>query len=355
MDKGIRLGLGLGFAAILMLLALLAEASAPVQTAVSATSQANRASTQLTDTASNSESIEPAVLQNQPLLLIDPEDLERNHDELLIHYCVNSDSTATYYTYIYEWTFSDTPMWSELLGYPDHNWDYEPVIAVIDHSDGSLTYIYDSGHYRAARTSSKYLAVSKGTHNFATSDSGLGESFGEEAFCTLTPGRLSMMNEQLAELPRLPFGSKLSLQWACNEPAKVVSKGKFSADEVGGKLPVQVNLVGGALIGCLLSILAWMFTVLTKSGERIPITKVVVVGTFSGLAAGITGGSVSDMALNYFHNIAASVCSGFFVGALAGLVVYILLCHNVSRSWPISVVSIVQVSSILVALTVSLW
>lgn len=345
----------LGFTVIFVLLAFIAEVNNPIQAVVGTTYQENREGTSPIDTASNSESIAAAVLQNQPLLSIDPQDANRNSDGLVIYYCINSDSTATYYTYIYEWTFSDSPMWSELLGYPDHNWDYEPVIAVIDHTDGSLTYVYDRGHYRAARTSSKYLVVNKGTHNFAPSSNGLGEPFGEETFRKLMPSRLSMMNEQLAHLPRLPFGSKLSLQWACNEPAKVVSKGEFSTDEVGGRLPVQVNLVGGALIGSLLSILAWMFINLTKSRERIRITRVVVVGTLSGLVAGITAGSVSDMALNHFHNIAASVCLGFFAGALAGLVVYILLCHNISRSWPISVVRMVQVSSILVALTVSLW
>jgi len=345
----------LGFTAIFLLLAFIAEVSNPIQAVVGTTYQENREGTSPIDTGSNSEPIAAAVLQNQPLLSIDLQDLNRNSDGLVIYYCINSDSIATYYTYIYEWTFSDSPMWGELLGYPDHNWDYEPVIAVIDHTDGSLTYVYDRGHYRAATTSSKHLVVNKGTHNFAPSSNGLGEPFGEETFRKLTPSRLSTMNEQLAHLPRLPFGSKLSLQWACNEPAKVVSKGEFSTDEVGGKIPIQVNLVGGALIGTLLSILVWVFTNFTKSRKRIPIKRVVVVGTFLGLAAGITGGIVSDIALNYFHNIVASVCLGCFAGAVAGLVVYILLCHNVARSWPISLVRMIQVSSILVALTVSLW
>jgi len=170
------------------------------------------------------------VFNNQPRLHIDPEEVKRNGRLPQIRYCINRMEGMTYYTYVYVWTFSDTPWWAQVLGYPDHAWDYEPVIVCIDNETGQTKYIYDKGHYRAGVTQNRELDVKRGSHYFGPSSKTGGVTFSRENFKEMTDEQLQLMNKALGEIPRIPFGRELSLNWACKNPEKVEQKGSFSTD-----------------------------------------------------------------------------------------------------------------------------
>ena len=84
--------------------------------------------------ASNSmaEGVPEDIVAEQPLLRLPPGDLEKNAVIPKVLYCLSSNRDATYYTYVYVWSFSDSPVVGRVLGYPSHRWDYEPIIVRID-------------------------------------------------------------------------------------------------------------------------------------------------------------------------------------------------------------------------------
>ena len=199
----------------------------------------------------NVDDVPSEVLDNQPRLYIDSEDERRNDSPLAIGYCVHRNENATYYTYVYQWVFSDSPWVGQLLGYPDHEWDYEPVIVRVDRFTGQTRYIYDKGHYRAGMTESRDLEVEPGSHRFSPSNARAGRTFSAESFSQITRDQLDMLNQDLATLPRLPFGGDLSLDWACNDPSQVGRHSEFSTDSKASHIPVQVNGLGGGTVGAI--------------------------------------------------------------------------------------------------------
>ena len=304
--------------------------------------------------SSNSDFVPPIVLANQPRLHVEPDEIKRNGAGIIISYCVHHDSMATYYTYVYEWTFSDSPAWAELLGYSDHEWDYEPIIAVVP-NDGRPRYVYDKGHYRAGSTDSNQFTVKSGTHRFAPASKGNGQVYGPERFRELTPRRLTVMNKVLAKLSRLPFGSSLSLDWACNDSAKVESAGQFSTDTPGGRLPVHLHAIAGIVGGFGLSGFLWRLA----RGLGYPTVgrfRVVMgIGIVSGIVTGLASGIVSDMLLDNINSLIMSSFLGMFTGSSLGLLTTLVLSHRFAASMMVSILGVVGVSNLVTGLFTSLW
>ena len=304
--------------------------------------------------STNSDSIPPIVLASQPRLHVDPDEIIRNAASIIISYCVHRDSMATYYTYVYEWTFSDSPTWADLLGYSDHEWDYEPIIAVVP-NNGRRTYIYDKGHYRAGSTGSNQFTVDAGTHRFSPSNKGNGQTYPPEQFRELTPRRLSVMNQDLTNVSRLPFGSSLSLDWACNDPARVEDEGQFSTDTPGGQLPVRLHVFAGIVGGFGISSFLWWLA----RGVGYPtfgrFRVVVGIGIVSGLITGVTSGIVSDMLSHNINSLIMSSFIGIFIGSSSGFVATAVLSHRFAASMIVSMLVIVGVSNLVTGFFTSLW
>ncbi len=255
------------------------------------------------------------VLDNQPKLHIDPVDEARNGVPIEIKYCINKTETTTCITYVYVWTFSDTPLIGELFGYPDHDWDYEPVIVCIDNATGAKKLIHSTSHYRASVTTSEELEVTKNTHGYSPTTKTGGKTFPVENFKEMTEEQLRLMNNALSGIPRLPFHPELSLNWACKDPLKVEKNRYFSSDTKPSRVPPQTNGVGGAALGAgggaaakgVASGLG--LKALAEAGVGGP----AVVGAVSGLAGGVVGGAVSEAV----QNAGGSKATGAVVGTLA--------------------------------------
>ena len=210
--------------------------------------------------ASNSmaEGVPEDIGAEQPLLRLPTGDLEKNAGIPKVLYCLSSNRDATYYTYVYVWSFSDAPVVGRVLGYPSHRWDYEPIIVRIDKASLNRTYIYDAGHYRARSTSTAYFSVATGTHAFKPSREPVGERLGSGQFEQFTPESLRMINSRLETLPRIPFRSGLSLSWACNAPWEVERANVFSGPAAVGRIPLQANLLAGLSIGLIVAAVGWL-------------------------------------------------------------------------------------------------
>ncbi len=230
------------------------------------------------------------VISRQPYLSIDPLDVERNGKPIEIRYCAGDTKLLSYYTLLYIWEFSDTPWYFQMLGYVDHSWDYEPVIVVINKRSNEVSYVYDRGHYRAGITQSRFLEVMKNTHHFVSSENQDGKVFNASHFQKLSPDQFELMNRQITTLPRLPFGKALSLDWACNTPESVIEERSFSGAKGRGFVPVQTNILGGALAGLAASAIIKYIAILMGCLIGISWRRAIWIGLMGGLAGGITGG-----------------------------------------------------------------
>ena len=276
--------------------------------------------------ANGSES-EPAlqdvefVVDNQPRLHIDPTDVQHNKIPLEIRYYINRIASTTYITYIYIWEFSNTAWWAELLGYSDHSWDYEPVIVRIDNQLGDIKYIYDRGHYIAGITNNSNLTVTKGSHGFSPTDSTGGRLFPADTFNQLILEELSEMNEKIEPLHRLPFGQKLSLDWAYYNPAKVEQKGAFSTDNGFASIPAQTNAFAGIIVGIFITILIKALTLITT---RFPPVKLLPTGIIC-ISLGSAGGILSGVITPLVQNATESHVLGTLTGLLSVTIISLLL------------------------------
>jgi hypothetical protein len=282
-----------------------------------------------TSVISNQVISQADIIAHQPYLYIDPTDLERNGKPIEIGYCTSDAELLLYYTLIYIWEFSDTPWFFQMLGYPDHGWDYEPLIVVIDKQTNEANYVYDKGHYRAGITQSRFLEVKINTHYFAPSENQDGKIFDASHFHKLTPEQLDLMNRQIAALPRLPFSKALSLQWACNTPENVIQERSFSGGTQRGFVPVQINMLGGMLAGLAASTIIKCIALLIGCVIGITWRRVIWIGLMGGLAGGITGGTLTYIAQlisssNNSHIIATliAIVMGAALGAIICKIMY---------------------------------
>ena len=282
-----------------------------------------------TDVINNQVISQADVIAHQPYLHIAPMDLERNGEPIKIGYCTSDAELLSYYTLIYIWEFSDTPWYFQMLGYPDHGWDYEPVIVVIDKRANDVSYVYDSGHYRAGITQSRFLEVKINTHHFAPSENQDGKIFDASHFHKLTPEQFELMNRRIAALPRLPFGKALSLQWACTTPEDVIQERSFSGGTQRGFVPVQTNMLGGMLAGLAASTTIKCIALLIGYVIGITWRRAIWIGLISGLAGGITGGTLTYIAQlisssNNNHIIATliAIVMGAALGAIICKIMY---------------------------------
>ena len=263
------------------------------------------------------------VLANQPNLQIDKSELERNGDTLRIGYCVNHSDLESFYTYVYIWSFSDTPLWGELLGYPDHSWDFEPIIVRVRRAPPSHEYIFDKGHYRAGLSSSPNFVVKNKTHQFEVRDDDREMAFPSTQFLELSPPQVAHMNELLDDFPALPFGRGLSLEWACRNPIQVLREGSFSSDSAVARVPTRLQLLAGLLLGLLVGIFVKFLLRLYK---KVDFSWVAVIALCS--ASGLVGGLVGAMINTEIEALVASesipliagIPAGAFAGGIAGAV-----------------------------------
>jgi len=109
-------------------------------------------------------------------------------------------------------------------------------------------------------------------------------------FQKLSSDQFELMNRQIAALPRLPFGEALSLDWACNTPESVIQKRSFSGAKGRGFVPVQTNILGGALVGLAASTAIKCIALLMGCLIGISWGLAIWIGLMGGLAGGITGG-----------------------------------------------------------------
>jgi hypothetical protein len=259
------------------------------------------------------------LVENQPFLYADVRDIERNGKPVEAKYCVNQTNEAVYFTYVYIWTFSDTQWWGELLGYPDHDWDYEPVIVRVDKHSGQTTYIYDRGHYRAGITESRDFSVTAGTHYFKPANRMTGDRVFIGSFSELTDQQLLMMNRSIERLPDLPFGRNLSLDWACRQPDKVARKGSFSSDGESARVPARVDGLGGLVVGFVV-LGAFMLLVLRASAfSGVSRIAIVATGALSGPTGGITGGMLGWAVGGNSESAILATAAGLIAGSTIGL------------------------------------
>lgn len=159
------------------------------------------------------------VIRSQIPLLID--ESEANED-VQVHYHSKLGPDGNWYVlYVYEWKFSDA--W---FSHWDHDWDYEPVLVVLDKDLNYKKTIYDSGHYSAGATTKDKLKVVEGTHQYEPSYAVGGRTFTGASVHKLDEETLGEWNKKLGELDTLPWiaggtGKVLSLDEAYHEPWNV--------------------------------------------------------------------------------------------------------------------------------------
>jgi hypothetical protein len=297
--------------------------------------------------------IKDVVISNQPRLQIDTEDLKRNGKPITIKYYVFQEGDTTYYTYIYTWEFSDTPWYFNMLGYVDHDWDYEPVIVAINNNTSEIRYVYDAGHYRAGITNSGSLLIQKDIHDFIPSEIPSSSVIQKENFEEITTQQLASMNKQISAIPRLPFGKALGLTWACINPGMVIEKHYFSGDHESSFVPVETTCLGGLLAGISLVLLLQGIGLIIRRSTLISFGFSLCIGIVSGLVGGMIGGF-----LNYVFPITASNESIFVVTILAVLVSGVLgytFCKFVFRKVTKEILLFGILCSISAGLLTSLW
>jgi len=270
--------------------------------------------------------VPPDVLEYQPSLDIPPGELDRNDAPLIVGYCVNQATAATFYTYIYIWTFSDSPWWAEFLGYLDHSWDYEPVIVRVDHRTRKTTYIFDKGHYRAGITDIPSLNVERGTHRFAVSVGSDPASISPGNFLKVDTEFLAQMNRRLGRLAAIPFGPGLSLTWACNDPAKVEEELVFSSDFNDSSVPARTNAFAGIAIGMISVGLALSVIFLISPRPNRFILAALWIGAIGGGISGLVGGFAIESV-----NGTLGIVMGSILGMLVGALGFIALARVFSQ------------------------
>ena len=241
------------------------------------------------DNHSTAQTVPEHVVVDQPMLWIPPEDLGKNDGNPQVMYCLSGNSDATYQTYVYVWSFSDSTVAGRVLGYPSHSWDYEPIIVRIDKGSSKTTYIYDAGHYRARSTSNAHFTVVTGTHAFKPSQEPVGKKLGSKHFEQLTPETLKIINSRLEKLPRIPFRPGLSLSWACNAPWEVERANAFSGPETVGRIPPQVNAIAGLCIGLIVVVASWVVVRMVRDSRTWYGFRVAGCGLCGGIVGGVVG------------------------------------------------------------------
>ena len=184
----------------------------------------------------------------ESLLTARASDVQRNGGPPDAWYCVSATADRLYVAYVYEWTFSETPWWGQVAGYPGHEWDYEPILAEVDLATGDARYHFDGGHYRARSTVENRFHVVPDSHYYRTGTPDGGAVALNPALRPLDHMRLRAMHDRAIALPRLPFGRPLGLQWLCDSPARIVESGVFSADAPGYGVPRRIPVLAGFLI-----------------------------------------------------------------------------------------------------------
>ena len=269
-------------------------------------------------------------------------------------YCLSSNRDVTYYTYVYVWSFSDSPVVGRVLGYPSHRWDYEPIIVRIDKASLNRTYIYDAGHYRARSTSTAYFSVATGTHAFKPSREPVGERLGSGQFEQLTPESLRMINSQLETLPRIPFRSGLSRSWACNAPWEVERANVFSGPAAVGRIPLQANLLAGLFIGLIVATVGWLVLRMVRDFRTWYGLRVAACGLCGGIVGGVVGfETVFAMASSGVPGTNASIL-GILAGTAAGTAVSVL-AGTIARGKIPSVLVAGGISSLAAAILTAAW
>jgi len=260
----------------------------------------------------------------QPRLYIDESEIVRNGGPPTVIFCGKSSGAVSYYTYVYSWRFSDNTWWGRILGYPSHQWDFEPVIARIE-IGSSPQYVYDAGHYRAAVTHEPDLVVVPGTHYFRPSHDRVGQPFTAEYLEPLSPGLLDSMNGAIGRLPRLPFGRQLSLDWACRDPSRVIEHASFSSDDNSAPIPIQVLWILGALSGTAVGVaLRSGLGVITHTRFfpwKPTLAASFLAGTFGSVSAPISENGVAVLSSHGLLSVSAGLMAAAVVGSATGAIV----------------------------------
>lgn len=174
------------------------------------------------------------VQEFQPKMILPEDDQSEDGEPFQINdvfYRLNESDSEVHVTLIYSSNFSDTNWFAEQLGYPDHDYDFEPVIVHIDKQSGDVSYTYDKGHYRSGTTESNSLEISEGAHYYTPQETG-GSTLDASLFKPLSEEKLQAINSELHSLPPLWWGRGLSLDDAVNHPERVRDGGYFSGDDV---------------------------------------------------------------------------------------------------------------------------
>ena len=294
------------------------------------------------------------IVTEQPLLRFPPEDLEKNTGIPKVLYCQSENREATYFTYVYVWSFSDSPLVSRALGYPGHRWDYEPIIVRVDKESRARAYIYDAGHYRARSTSNAHFEVVSGTHAFKPSQEPVGEKLGSGQFEPLTSDSLNMINSQLERLPRIPFRPGLSLSWACNAPWEVERVDAFSGPTAVGRIPPQANVLGGLGIGMIVAAVSWLIVRMVRDYRTWYGSRVAVFGLCGAIVGGMVGyeivfgvtGSGVPRSIAVVLGVLAGTAAGTGASGLAGAI---------ARSGFLSSLTAGAISSLAATILTAVW
>lgn len=176
---------------------------------------------------------------------IDPDKIKK------IHYSVNeSPMGLIYITYIFEW-YGQRPLAG--LG---HNFDYEPIIIVLDNSD-LIEVLFDKGHYTIGRNENPYLKITNWSHRYKPIELNSNyinniqypqpESFRlqENLFTELNNSSLEIMNNNLKDVATFwGLYPPMDLTVAVNEPWKV--QDNFTTD-----MPIEEWSLWKAFLGFL--------------------------------------------------------------------------------------------------------
>ena len=253
------------------------------------------------------------VIQDQPHLVFEGDSDDAYPQS--VFYCGTIVGQIRYLTYVYVWGTSTSSWFSRLGGYSSHDWDYEPIIVRTDLASQTRSYIYDSGHYKAKISSTGTFAVDESAHYFRPNVSRSGDSLRFKSISLITPDVLQNMNNDLADIARLPFGLPLSLQWACAEPWKVDSQGYFSGPTSSAGVPIQLNALMGGFIG-ILAVLS--FIAVTKGTTRSTLIIVGIGLLVASIAAGITGHWVAGQMSDFDGPSLFMIATGTMIGLAVG-------------------------------------
>ena len=306
------------------------------------------------DNYGTAQTVPEDIVAEQPLIHIPPEDLEKNAGNPRVKYCLSGNRDATYYTYVYVWSFSDSPAGSRVLGYPSHRWDYEPIIVRIDKESLKKSYIYDAGHYRARSTSNDHFVVVAGSHWFKPSQELLGERLGSEQFEQLTSESLKLINSRLETLARIPFRPGLSLSWACNTPWEVERTSAFSGPTAVGSIPRRVNGIAGLCIGLIAVAVSWIVVRMVRDYRTWHGFRIASCGLCGGIVGGVVGfEAVFAMASSSVPGIIATIL-GILAGLIAGTSASVLV-GTIARGKILSALVVGGISSLAATILTVAW